>query len=125
MGEEQQLEQAQARIQALETGRLRDAVALAGAEAGLIDLRDLDHLPLEGVIIQPDGTISGVKEMVEKLRGQKPHWFKQDNQSPNRDRASRQVPKLSTADSRIAALGIKPGSTEHKKLKAEYVQRHM
>lgn len=119
MTDGQQFEQAQARIAALESGRLRDAVRTEASKHGMIDVTDLDHLPLDGVTISANGSISGAREFVEKYKTSKPHLF--GKTAPTRQ--ANAPARIDNLEERIQTRGIKPGSAEHIKLEQEYLDR--
>jgi len=112
----------QQKNEALKADNLRSTVKIAGLQAGLLDVTDLDSLDLAGVAFAEDGSITGVADFIQNLKAAKSHWFRQDNrqdnQPANRDRAGRQIPKLADVSD------IAPGSKAARKIEADYLQRY-
>lgn len=56
---------------------IRSELKAFAIEAGMIDLDVLKLVDLSGVKLLDDGEVDGAKELIEKLKESKPHFFKE------------------------------------------------
>jgi hypothetical protein len=113
----QQLAAAQAKIASLESGMMRAAVRKEATANGIIDASDIDNIPLDGVTMNQNGTISGVAELVQGFKASKPHWFGDKRQMQNKRATESFQPGAKMPKD------VKPGSKEHAQIEQDYMNR--